>query len=560
MKKLYFLLFSILPLLSIAQGFINFDDDAKWSATTPASYGNHTYVDGNFTATMNDCLRNTSTAQDGFPGALDTYSIRVRNNTTTSLYFNVATGGIGTFSFQVRRWDSAPATNFSVETTIDNGTTWVASSTIDATVTTDSDWKTVSGIINSANANVGVRIISNGTTERIMVDNFTWTSPSSDPALVISSPSNGTLFSPLTSSVDVSFSVSNFTVANGSGDGYIKYSVNGGTAIDQFDTSNITIPVAPGQSYSVAIELVDNSGNPLSTPVTDNVVFSVDIIYVMSDLAALRADVITNGVGRYYEVSGNPVISYARATRNQKYIQDATAGILIDDNPGTITTVMTQGDAISGLKGQTSIFNGVLQLLPIENATIFSSSNTITPQVVTIADITANIEAYESELVQINGATFADGNGATTFAVNTNYDISDGTTMAFRSIFAEANYVVNADLVPSGANNITVLVTEFNGTPQVVARSLNDLTLSTKSFDAIEGLTMYPNPLSGNILNFSSTANAAMTVQIYNILGKEVAKGNVINNTFNTGNLNAGVYIVKVTEEGKTATRKLVVK
>ena len=85
-------------------------------------------------------------------------------------------------------------------------------------------------------------------------------------------------------------------------------------------------------------------------------------------------------------------------------------------------------------------------------------------------------------------------------------------------------------------------------------------TLSTKSFNAIDGLKMYPNPLTGNILNFSSNANAAMTVQVYDVLGKEVVKGNVTNNTFNTGNLKAGIYIVKITEEGKTATRKLVVK
>lgn len=34
--------------------------------------------------------------------------------------------------------------------------------------------------------------------------------------------------------------------------------------------------------------------------------------------------------------------------------------------------------------------------------------------------------------------------------------------------------------------------------------------LGTNSFDAIEGLKMYPNPLSGNVLNFSSTINAEM--------------------------------------------------
>ena len=85
-------------------------------------------------------------------------------------------------------------------------------------------------------------------------------------------------------------------------------------------------------------------------------------------------------------------------------------------------------------------------------------------------------------------------------------------------------------------------------------------TASSNSFNAIEGLKMYPNPLSGNTLNFSSTANAEMSIQIFDILGKEVINTKVVNNTVNTSKLNAGVYIVKITEEGNTATRKLVVR
>ena len=71
---------------------------------------------------------------------------------------------------------------------------------------------------------------------------------------------------------------------------------------------------------------------------------------------------------------------------------------------------------------------------------------------------------------------------------------------------------------------------------------------------------MYPNPLKGNTLFLTSTASAAMSVQIFDLLGKEVLKSNVMNNTVNVSGLNAGVYLVKVTEEGKTATRKLVIK
>ncbi len=76
----------------------------------------------------------------------------------------------------------------------------------------------------------------------------------------------------------------------------------------------------------------------------------------------------------------------------------------------------------------------------------------------------------------------------------------------------------------------------------------------------ISGLKMYPNPLSGNILNITSDANAAKTVAVYDVLGKQVINTITANGTVNVSGLTSGVYIVKITEEGKTATKKLVVK
>ena len=379
----------------------------------------------------------------------------------------------------------------------------------------------------------------------------------STPSLVITTPSNGQILNPNTTNVDVVLSINNFSVANGTGDGHIHYTVDSGSVVMQYDTDPITIPVTAGNTYTVAIELVNNSNQPLSPAVGVTVTFTVDSFVTVADLAALRADVVANSAGKYYQVSSSPVISYARTTRNQKYIQDSSAAILIDDVPGTISTPMVAGDAIAGLKGQASLFNGVLQLLPLENATVASSGNTITPQVVTAADIAANIETYESELVQINNATFTAANGTVVFTTNSNTTLNDGSDMIFRPIFAEADYI--DEVIPQGAASRVVLVGEFNGTAQVVARSLADVTLSSSSFNAIDGLTMYPNPLKGNTLYLNSTANTTMSVQIFDLLGKEVMKANVVNNTVNVAKLTAGVYVVKITEEGKTATRKLVI-
>lgn len=388
---------------------------------------------------------------------------------------------------------------------------------------------------------------------------------STSPSLAISSPANNTVFSPITSSVNVTLSVSNFNVANGTGNGHIRYNVNGGSNVMKYDTTPIALTSLTPGAYTVFVELVDNSNLPLSPAANATVNFTIASYTPVANLAALRADVITNGVGKYYQVSSNPVVTFTRATRNQKYIQDGTAAIVIDDPstaPGVITTSVAVGDAISGLKGQTLYFNGLLEFLPIENVTISSSGNTITPELVTIADVIANPENYESELVRINNVTF--DATAINFAANTNTPITAPTATVFRTVFSgtEVDYIgqaiptTNTSIIAFPGKN-TVAVTS----PSIyfVARSLAEITLSSSSFNAIDGLTMYPNPLKGNTLYLISTANAEMSVQIFDLVGKEVLNSNVMNNTVNVSGLTSGVYIVKVTEEGKTATRKLVI-
>jgi Secretion system C-terminal sorting domain len=71
---------------------------------------------------------------------------------------------------------------------------------------------------------------------------------------------------------------------------------------------------------------------------------------------------------------------------------------------------------------------------------------------------------------------------------------------------------------------------------------------------------MYPNPVSNGKLYITSDSGADKTVAIYDILGKQVMATALTNDVVNVSTLNAGVYIVKVTEAGNTATRKLVIR
>jgi len=83
-------------------------------------------------------------------------------------------------------------------------------------------------------------------------------------------------------------------------------------------------------------------------------------------------------------------------------------------------------------------------------------------------------------------------------------------------------------------------------------------TIAGVAQNDINGLTIYPNPVSGNILNITSNSNGVKAVAIFDVLGKQVINTTTVNNTVDVANLNTGIYMVKITEEGKTATRKLV--
>lgn len=75
----------------------------------------------------------------------------------------------------------------------------------------------------------------------------------------------------------------------------------------------------------------------------------------------------------------------------------------------------------------------------------------------------------------------------------------------------------------------------------------------------IEGLKVYPNPVKNGNLYITSTSNESKSVVIFDVLGKQVLSAAVNNDMVNVSNLNGGVYIVKITEAGKTATKKLVI-
>ena len=68
----------------------------------------------------------------------------------------------------------------------------------------------------------------------------------------------------------------------------------------------------------------------------------------------------------------------------------------------------------------------------------------------------------------------------------------------------------------------------------------------------------YPNPLNGNKLYID--ANQELNIEIFNILGKRIISDEVNSNKnyLNLSNLNSGIYLIKISNNNQTITKKLI--
>ena len=103
----------------------------------------------------------------------------------------------------------------------------------------------------------------------------------------------------------------------------------------------------------------------------------------------------------------------------------------------------------------------------------------------------------------------------------------------------------------------TATVTDANG---CTSSTLAKLWLASISDLALENLSIYPNPVA-NELNVKFNANSAATIELVNVAGQVIATKNAsefANVTFDTAELNAGVYFVNIKVAEGTFTQKII--
>ncbi|MCX7550995.1 DUF6130 family protein [Xanthomarina sp. F2636L] len=396
------------------------------------------------------------------------------------------------------------------------------------------------------------------------------------PTLGVVSPTNGSnVPGP---DVSVELSVQNFNVGPTSGgfDGHIHYNVDGGANIMKYDTDPINLIGLSAGSHTIDLELVDNSHNPLTPPVTANVTFTVYEVqalplsehfdYTVGENLADQSAWTNYFSGDDVVISaGNLSYSTLNGSGNSISFDGSGADPVVDYTPtsnGKIySSFMLQVDALD-----TSAIDGYFAVLRTDGGD-YAGRLWISPTSATTFRIGVSSGAA---LTAINTT---DHNVGDVVFVVFNYDIDNNEVNAWVNPTlggAEPAADLNDTSSSSGNTFTQFLIRQDNNTKTPfmimdelrIGTSWTDVTPSTLSISQVEAtaFNVYPNPTSTGYVNITSKTNDVINVTVFDILGKQVLKNTVNNNRLNVSTLTTGVYIMKISQNGQIITKKLVVK
>lgn len=479
---------------------------------------------------------------------------------------------------------TTPATNQVIlEQSID-GTNW---NPIVYTPNTTSSWTlvTISGGIASS-ATLSLRFTNPGGTASIRIDDIALSNGAAPPPLCTLLPgAPTTLCDAITAGVDTYTATIPFTGGGtatyilGSNSGTIGgdnpstsvtgnitiTGVNEGTAIIFTATGgdcNLTVNVASPSCTPPPVGVILPYYNPFDYAVGTtlgtqsgwaNVNTGDDVLATAGNLSYLGYPEVGNSVS-FGGIGIDPFLSTAETTTGMVYYSFLM-------NVGSMAGITSaNGGYFAGLGSSTGILGGTLWTKRVD-------------------DTTFNLGIEVRTAVGVD-TTFAPDNyvTGTTYFVVVGYML--GANLSDDAVSLWVNPIVNvAEPTPTitdthAATDLT-LVNKFffrqdsaTETPPLQIDALRvgttwaDVTSSALKIQTneISGLNIYPNPVTNGTLFINTKLNAEKNITVFDVLGKEVLNTTTSANSVNVSKLSAGVYIVKVIENGSSASRKLVIR
>ncbi len=610
MKKIYFLLFTILVSSSVVAQISVFD--VAGGGAFPAGWTSSNV------AGSNDIDRGSYyLVEAGDPS----------DEIVTAIY-DLSAFSSAEFTLDVASFGSGDHNEAQIEISFDGGATYTQTEV--STTTTGSSY--IDGgtfTLNMVSNQVQIRISNTGVSGRgVRLRNLVLTGNSTDPFIEITSPSDNFNFFSGTTSIDVEFSTQNAPMNSTVN---ITVITNGGAPVTSMDVmSPFTIsPVSDGDTFDVTVDIMDGGSSVASDNVSFFVEFPCDLnigaisttcdgettgtdLYdvtieftgggttqytidtggngtvggnspTMMESGVITITGVTEGVDFTVTFTGDPGNSscdFTRSITSPTCLPAATC-----PNPGDIfiSEVMRNPSAVSDGNGEYfEVYNNTAS--PIDMIGWVIKDDATTSENHTISS-SAVVPAGGYFVFAINGDSGA--NGGITGAYSYDGDISLGNSGTDGIIIECSGTVIDEVIWDTGFPPATAgismelsetffarlsstdndtgsnwgLTPEGNtygdgdrGTPG----TLNAFSLSADSFNRTT-FSLYPNPTRTGEVSITSNSASDISVVGYDILGKQVLNQNVVNNKVNVSHLKAGIYVLRISQNGATTTKKLII-
>ena len=422
--------------------------------------------------------------------------------------------------------------------------------TITAGSTADTITPTTPNLVASGTTQTTTSLSWSGATDNVAVTGY---DIFKDGVLIGSTASTTLAVSGLTASTTYSFTVKAKDAA-----GNVSVASNAISVTTLAPVADTTAPTAATLSASGTTSTTTN----LSwTGATDNVGVTGYDVYRGTTLLGSTTTATT------FAVTG-----LTASTAYTFYVQakDAAGNISVASNVLSVTTTAVATLTYCASQGNSVVDEkiGRVQFGTINNP---STGGTGYTNFTTISTNVARATAYAITITPAWTSTVYSEGYAVFIDYNQNGVFTDAGETVFTKATSTATTATGTITIPStallGSTRMRVSM-KYNGTPtsceafsygQVEDYTVNITSVAkmNESSNNAISFNLYPNPVNGEVLNIANL-EVDSNYKIYNLIGQELGKGKIVNESINVGSLSSGTYLIEVSNQNGATSKRFI--
>jgi len=187
-----------------------------------------------------------------------------------------------------------------------------------------------------------------------------------------------------------------------------------------------------------------------------------------------------------------------------------------------------------------------------EPGAIIGSELGLVPTFQTVVGSNYGFDVWQLDLDVADRTFYPQGGNAKTYWIGISMEATDGSNVFWEN--STLGLIGNGEAYDNGTGY--VVDSTLEGVYYITADCTLRLGVEDNFADRVQ---LYPNPVTDGTLNITTPLEGEKQVVIYDVMGKRVIDTQIEGNQLNVSSLQSGVYMLRISQEGAIATKKLVI-